>query len=117
MQSRLYDPENHEQIREKCREKYRRNAPQRREESRRYRAANRDAKAEKDRAYYYANEERINEANRERHERQRGSGAAASQWKRQQRRNAVSVVGCDSLIWPQGGGLKWPHLCGGGVSL
>lgn len=25
--------------------------------------------------------------------------------------------GCDSLIWPQGDGLKWLHLRGGGVSL
>jgi hypothetical protein len=25
--------------------------------------------------------------------------------------------GCDSLIWPQEDGLKWPHLCGGGVWL
>jgi hypothetical protein len=25
--------------------------------------------------------------------------------------------GYDSLIWPQGDGLKWLHLCGGGVSL
>jgi hypothetical protein len=27
------------------------------------------------------------------------------------------LFGCDSLIWPQGDGSKWLHLCGGGVSL
>jgi hypothetical protein len=27
------------------------------------------------------------------------------------------AVGRDSLNWPREGGLKWLHLCGGGVSL
>ena len=30
---------------------------------------------------------------------------------------AHAGAGCDSLIWPQGDGSKWLHLCGGGVSL
>jgi hypothetical protein len=29
----------------------------------------------------------------------------------------TTVVGCVSLSWPRVGGLKWLHLCGGGVSL
>ena len=29
----------------------------------------------------------------------------------------IRALGRDSLNWPQGGGLKWPHLWGGGVLL
>ena len=29
----------------------------------------------------------------------------------------VDLPGYDSLIWPQGDGLMWPHRCGGVVSL